>query len=140
MAENKGGRPRRELTDDERAQVEALAQYVSQETIADYLGMTRKTFKAILDRDDDLSTRYKRARAATEVKITKSLIMDALAGSKADRMFWLKCQAGWRETTNVEHSNPDGSMKQVVVFEIPHNGRDAIEAALSEEDEADGAS
>lgn len=129
MAENKGGRPRRELTDDERAQVEALAQYLTQDQIADYLGVTRKTFAAIVERDEDVSTRYKRGKAKAIAAISQSLMGKARKGDTASMIFFLKTQAGWRETTRLEHTNPDGDMKQVVVFELPDNGRDPIEAA-----------
>lgn len=33
---------------------------------------------------------------------------DAMAGCKASRFFILKCRGGWRETSRVEHSGPDG--------------------------------
>ena len=45
------------LTDEERAQVEALAAYLSQEQIADYFGMARNTFAAICEREPDIYAR-----------------------------------------------------------------------------------
>ena len=41
------GRRAKKLTADQKAQVEALAAYLSQDQIADYLGITRPTFSAM---------------------------------------------------------------------------------------------
>lgn len=106
------------LTDEERAQVEALAAYLSQEQIADYLGIGKTTWFAILDRDPDISERYKRGKARAIGKIAQSLIKQAMDGDKVAAMFYLKTQAGWRETQGHDHTSSDGSMTPSVIERI----------------------
>jgi len=102
------GRPARELTDDERAQVEALAAYLTQDQIADYLGITRPTLAAIFGRDEDVSLRYKRGKAKAIGDVANGLLKKAREGDNASMFFYLKTQAGWRETNAVEMSGPNG--------------------------------
>jgi len=105
-----GGRPAKTLTDEQRAQVEALAAYLTQEQIADYFGIARNTFTAIMEREPDVSERYKRGKAKAIGAIAQSLIQQARDGDKVAAMFYLKTQAGWRETNHIDHSSTDGSM------------------------------
>ena len=51
--------PRRpiELSACQRQEVETLAALLSQEQIADYLGIARNTFRAICERDEDVAAR-----------------------------------------------------------------------------------
>ena len=105
-----GGRPLKTLTDDQRAQVEALAAYLSIEQIADYFGMSKVTFYAIMEREPDVSERYKRGKAKAIGAVAQNLIKKARDGDNACMMFYLKTQAGWRETSQVDHTSSDGSM------------------------------
>jgi len=95
----------RVLTDEERAQVEALAAVLSSEQIADYLGVGRTTFYDIMKRDSDVSERYKRGRARAIGGVAKGLIQQAQAGNMTAAIFYLKTQAGWRETDNEESAD-----------------------------------
>lgn len=109
------GRPRKTLDDEQRAQVEALAAYLSQEQIADYFGITRPTFAAMIERDDDISLRYKRGKAKAIGTVAQGLLQKARSGDTASAIFYLKTQAGWRETAQVDHTSSDGSMKPQVI-------------------------
>jgi hypothetical protein len=102
------GRPPKTLTDKQRDEVETLAPFLSIEQIADYFGMSKPTFYSIMERDDDISLRYKRGRAKVVADISNSLIMKAREGDNACMFFYLKTQAGWRETEKVEISGPNG--------------------------------
>ena len=104
------GRKRKTLDQDQRAQVEALAAYLTQDQIADYFGITRPTFAAMIDRDEDISLRYKRGKAKAVGAVAQNLVKKAREGDNACMFFYLKTQAGWRETNVHEHSSPDGSM------------------------------
>ncbi len=99
---NKGGRPRKALTDEQKAQVEALASVLSQDQIADYFGITRTTFVAIMDRDPDVFVRYKKGKARAIGEIGQGLLQKAREGDTACMMFYLKTQAGWREKDKAE--------------------------------------
>ena len=96
------GRKPKTITDEQRAQVEALAAYLSQDQIADYLGMTRPTFAALMDRDEDVSLRYKRGKAKAIADVATGLLMQAREGNVGAAAFYLKTQAGWREKQEVK--------------------------------------
>jgi hypothetical protein len=104
-----GGRPAKTLTDEQRAQVEALAAYLTQEQIADYFGIGKTTWYAMLDREPDIAERYKRGKAKAIGAIAQSLIQQARDGDKVAAMFYLKTQAGWRETHRLDHTSSDGA-------------------------------
>jgi len=105
-------RPRKTLTDEQKTQVEALASVLSAEQIADYFGMSRASFYNIMDREPEIYRRYKKGRSETIRKVGNSLIQQALNGDKTAQMFYLKTQAGWRETQNIDHTSSDESMSK----------------------------
>ena len=107
---NKGGRPIIELTDEQVIQVKALAQYLSKEQIADYLGVARNTFDAILERDDKVFEHYKKGKASAIANVAKGLVQQAIEGNMTAAIFYLKTQAGWKETQVVDNTSSDGSM------------------------------
>jgi hypothetical protein len=99
------GRRRTELTADQMTQVEALAAYLTQEQIADFFGITRLTFQAMVARDENISMHYKKGKAKAIGAIAQGLISKARAGDTASAIFYLKTQAGWRETQVIESNN-----------------------------------
>ena len=107
---NKGGRPIIELTDEQVIQVKALAQYLSKEQIADYLGVARSTFDAILERDEQVFIHYKKGKATAVANVAKGLVQQAIEGNMTAAIFYLKTQAGWKETQVVDNTSSDGSM------------------------------
>jgi hypothetical protein len=104
------GRKPKTLTDEQMSQVEALAAYLSQDQIADYLGTTRPTFAAMVARDADISLRYKRGKAKAIGIVAQGLLQKARDGDTTSAIFYLKTQAGWRETTVVDNKSSDGTM------------------------------
>ena len=116
------GRPAKTLTERQREEVETLAPFLSTDQIADYFGIGRTTFYAMMERDSDISERYKRGRAKVVADISNSLIMKAREGDNACMFFYLKTQAGWRETDRVEHVGADGGaikIERVIVDALP---------------------
>lgn len=95
------GRPPVTLTEAQRAEVETLAAVLNAEQIADFLGIGRTTFFALLNRDEDLSERYKRGKARAVGAVAQSLVTKARAGNVTAMIFFLKTQGGWRETVEV---------------------------------------
>ena len=87
-----------QVTQAQAAEVETLAAVLTSAQIADFLGIGRTTFYAILDRDRDLAERYKRGRARAVGAVAQSLITKARAGNVTAMIFYLKTQGGWRET------------------------------------------
>ena len=104
MSKNKGGRPELTLTDEQKEQVEKLAAVLSTEQLADFLGIGRSTFYEIMKRDEDVSGRYKKGRAKAIGSVAKNLVQKAMSGDNAAMIFYLKTQAGWKETQAIEHS------------------------------------
>ena len=95
-------RHRLELTTAQKAEVETLAAVLSAAQIADYFGIGRTTFFAMVRDDEEIAERYKRGKAKAIGAIAQSLITKARAGDTASMIFYLKTQAGWRETLHVE--------------------------------------
>lgn len=104
------GRKPKELTEDQTVQVEALSAFLTQDQIADYFGITRPTFAAMMARDPEISLRYNRGKAKAIGDVAQNLIAKAREGDNACMMFYLKTQARWRETTQIDHRSGDGSM------------------------------
>lgn len=103
-------KPRTELTDKQAAQVEALAAYLSKQQIADYLGVSRVTFDAILERDEVVSLHYKKGKAKAIANVAQGLVKQAIEGNMTAAIFYLKTQAGWKETQVVDNTSSDGTM------------------------------
>ena len=100
------GRPQINLSPEQVVEVETLAALLSQEQIADYFGIGRRTFRAICARDEEVLVRYKRGKAKAIAHVANGLLQKARAGCKTSSIFYLKTQAGWRETAEVEHNGP----------------------------------
>ena len=97
------GRPSVTLTEHQRAEVETLAAVLTAAQIADFLGIGRTTFFALIERDAELSERYKRGKARAIGAVAQSLVTKARAGNVTAMIFFLKTQGGWRETVEVDN-------------------------------------
>ena len=106
----KAGRKPKTLDDEQRNQIEALAAYLSQDMIADFFGISRPTLAAMIERDPDISLRYKRGKSKAIAKVGQGLVAKALSGDTASAIFYMKTQAGWKETTVVDNKSSDGTM------------------------------
>lgn len=107
---NKGGRPRIELTPEEKAEVKTLAAVLSTEQVADYFGISRKTFYNILERDEEVFTLYKKGKAKSVGNAARNIITASNAGNVSASIFYLKCQGGWTEKQQIDLTSSDGSM------------------------------
>ena len=126
IEKNKGGRPKKELNDEQLAQVEALAAFLTIEQIADYFGIHRDTFRAIYERDEEVFQRYKKGKARAVDSVAQTLLSQAREGNLTAAIFYLKTQGGWKETQGIEHSNPDGSLKPTVIkLVVPDDDNDS---------------
>lgn len=86
------------LRDEQISQVEALASVLSLEQVADYFGISKPTFYKIMERQPEVAERFKKGKAKAIVTIGKNLIEQAKDGNLTAIIFYLKTQAGWRET------------------------------------------
>jgi len=96
-------RPRCRLTPEQVREVETLAALLNQDQIADYFGIVRNTFRAICERDPEVFARYKKGKAKAIAHVANGLLQKARNGDTVSSIFYLKTQAGWRETSNIEH-------------------------------------
>ena len=99
---NKAGRPATVLNDDQLAQVEALASFLTLDQIADYFCIGRTTFHRIMERQEEVSVRYKKGRTNAIGTVAKSLIQQAREGNITAQIFYLKTQGGWKEGNQLE--------------------------------------
>ncbi len=111
-------RPTIALTEAQLAEVETLAAVLTTAQIADYFGIGRTTFFAILERDAGVSERYKRGKARAIGAIAQSLIQKARGGDTTSMIFYLKTQAGWRETDRLEHTGAEGGPVTTILRRI----------------------
>lgn len=115
MTNKKGaGRPPKRLSKEQIEQVEGLASVLSQDQISDYFGICRPTFAAMIKRDPDICLRYKMGKAKAIGKVAQGLLQKARDGDTASAIFYLKTQAGWRETTRTELTGPDGGAIETI--------------------------
>ena len=113
-----GGHPLATLTNEQIVQVEALAQYLTAEDIADYLGIGRTTFYAIMDRNPEVSERYRRGKARVKARLAGRLIEKADAGDYSSLSLFLRTQGGWSEQSRIDHISSDGSMTPPTRIEL----------------------
>ena len=93
-----GGRPLIVFDENQIAQVEALAAVLSKKQLADHMGISDTTLREIEGRQPEVSYAYKRGKSKAISRMGQSLIMQAEDGNTAAAIFYLKTQAGWRET------------------------------------------
>ena len=98
------GRHTLTLSPAQKAEVETLAAVLTAEQVADYFGIGRTTFFALIQRDPEIAERYKRGKARAIGAIAQNLIAKARNGDTASMIFYLKTQGGWRETQTIEHA------------------------------------
>lgn len=98
------GRPRKDLTAEQVEQVEKLAAVLNQEQIADFLGISDRTLRRKMWENEHISSAFARGRACATHGIGSNLIQQANAGNIQAAIFYLKTQAGWKETTVQEHT------------------------------------
>ena len=75
-----------------------------QEAIASIIGIDPKTLRKHYRKELDQS------KAKANATIGGALFNKAKSGDTAAMIFWMKTQAGWRETTAIDHTSSDKSM------------------------------
>ncbi len=93
-----GGRPMIEFTPAQITQLEALAAVLTKGQIADYFSISETTLRAIEERQPEVSDAYKKGRVKQCATMGVNLIQLAKAGNVAANIFYLKTQAGWKES------------------------------------------
>ena len=120
-------RPIITLTPEQVRETETLAALLSQDQIADYFGIARNTFRAICEREPEVLERYKKGKAKAIAHVANGLLQKARGGDTVSSIFYLKTQAGWRETANIEHQ-ADPQLTDTVAASI--SAREKLAALL----------
>ena len=89
-------------------QVKKLAAVLNQTQLADFFEMSPDTFHRYAQDDERIMRAYKRGRTEAVAAVATSLLKAARDGDRSAQCFYLKCQAGWRETDRLEHTGADG--------------------------------
>lgn len=89
-------------TEAQKAEVRALSSMgIPHDQIATYIGIDKKTlykyYREILDK----------AKIQANMKMAQCLFQQAQNGSTTAAIFWLKCQAGWRDNDSVNINADD---------------------------------
>lgn len=92
------GQPPHQPTDEQRAQVKALAAVgITQPEIARYIGIHDQTLR--LHYRDELDLGVIEANAAVAKMLHRQAVKE---GNTTAAIFWAKCRMGWKETSRVE--------------------------------------
>jgi len=86
---------------------EVMAAECTKPQMAAHFGMTEKTFKAVEERQLEVSTAYRTGRAKAIANIGSVLYEKAIGSDIRAIQFYLKTQAGWAEQTHVELSRAE---------------------------------
>ncbi|MCH8978045.1 MAG: hypothetical protein IH945_02230 [Armatimonadetes bacterium] len=137
MARKKHSRTRRN-----RELAHTLAAFgIPQEDIAGAIGIAATTLRRHYRRELDLGT------IEANVAIAQALFKQATEGDDVRAMiFWLKCRAGWSETTRVEHpgrieggaTDEERIERIAAILETARDRRDAADSPPSERDGRQG--
>ena len=100
-------------------QVESLAANgLTQEQIAAALGISESTLHKRKKENTEFTAAIKRGKAKGIALVTNKLMESIKAGNMTGMIFFLKTQAGWKETNVQEHTGPNGSPLPAPVFNI----------------------
>lgn len=70
--------------------------------LADYFGMSEKTFHAIEERQPEVFTAYRRGKAKKIAEVAGALMKAVDRGDMRAIQFFLKTQAGWSEKNQLQ--------------------------------------
>lgn len=109
------GRSRKTLTPEQVKQVESLAAVMTEEQIADFFGFSERTLRNRMTEDPKIVAAYKKGKAKAIGMAGENLLKLVRKGNLGALCFFLKTQAGWRETTRQEVTGKDGAPLEVDV-------------------------
>lgn len=103
-----------ELTAKELTQLARLAGYgLTHAQIADWFGFSTRTLRNRI-KEGEGAAAYKTGRARAIKKVSGKLFANACKGDRVSQMFWLKCQAGWRETDKEERPDVEALAREMI--------------------------
>lgn len=122
-------------------QAEKLGALLTIEQIADFFGIARRTMFLVMGRQPEVGEAINRGRSRAIGSVAKGLLQQALDGNMTAAMFYLKTQAGWRETQHLDHTSSDGSMSPRPAVDVTKLStaalKEIVAAANSNDDSSD---
>ena len=92
---------------------EMAANGMSKEQIAAALGIVSRTLRNREKEDSSFSEAIKRGKARGIETVTKALMQQVQSRNIVATLFYLKCQAGWRENPDVESVKSDDPITSI---------------------------
>jgi predicted transcriptional regulator len=111
-------RPRKDLTDEQIAQVRKLAAVLTMEQIADFLGISEQTLRRRFHDDPRVLEAYKKGKGEALAGVATNLIQQAREGNTTAAIFYLKTQGGWREKSEVDVTTNGRPIVPEIVFRV----------------------
>lgn len=109
-------------------QIEKIKLYAglgsTQEQTARLIGICEDT----LVKNTTAKSAFEEGKAQTIAKVAGSLVKKALSGDTASAIFYLKTQAGWKETNVTEHTGKDGAPIKLDMSNLTDEQLAALEA------------
>jgi len=109
-----GGRPATEFDQDQINLVEKLAAVLTKAQLSDYFGISETTFRAVEQRQPEVSNAYKKGRGRAIASVASNLVNQAQSGNMTAAIFYLKTQAGWKELDTTTISTNEDNVIQIV--------------------------
>jgi hypothetical protein len=114
-----GGRPSITFDQEETIMVERLAAVLTKAQLADYYGISETTFRAIEERQPEVSDAYKKGKGKAIASVAGNLVNQAQNGNTTAAIFYLKTQAGWKEQDTTTISTSTDNVIQIVRATVP---------------------
>ncbi len=107
-------RPKKTLNAEQIKEVQTLAAVLNQSQIADYFGFSQDTFQRLMKKNPEVLRSYQLGRAKAIASIAGNLIKSANNGNVSAMTFYLKTQAGWKESQDINLSSADGISVKII--------------------------
>lgn len=110
------------FTDEQVNQVEKLAElHLTAKQIADFMGINRDTFFAIMERQEQVRAAFNKGQASLINLASQTLAKKIEDGDLTATIFFLKTKAGWKETLDL--SNEDGTLSKPTTIKLIAAGK-----------------
>ena len=116
-------------------QVESLAANgLTDEQIASALGISRTTLSNRKRENEQFVLAIKRGKAKGIALVTNKLMESIKGGNMTGMIFFLKTQAGWKETNVQEHTGANGDPISLLLTQVQGNSLGVSQSTADDDD------
>ena len=116
-------------------QVESLAANgLTQEQIASALGISERTLRSRKGEIADFADAIKRGKAKGIALVTNKLMESIKGGNMTGMIFFLKTQAGWKETNVQELTGANGDPISLLLTQVQGNSLGVSQSTADDDD------